>query len=147
MKIFKTDVFWSAVLIPWPRGCISTTSEPSRGQLCIFFLHADQITGLDVFAVDAHKVLIRFMKNFTGCRNTAWGIEIFLELWVERDGWPCVMFRPLLMFKKALRKKVCPQTKHSEKAGIWCPHLKGGNQPLCLHRALHCLTVYKSHLA
>lgn len=45
------------------------------------------------------------------------------------------MFPALLMFKKALRKKVCPQTKRGEKAGIRCPHLKGENQPLCLQQS------------
>lgn len=46
----------------------------------------------------------------------------------------CVVFPPLLMFKKALRKKVCPQTKHREKARYLVPHLKGENQPQCLNR-------------
>ena len=45
------------------------------------------------------------------------------------------MFRPELVFKKASGKKVCPQTKHGEKASIWCPHLKAENQPLCLQQS------------
>lgn len=36
--------------------------------------------------------------------------------------------------KQTSRQKVCPQTKHGEKASIWCLHLKGENQPQSLQQ-------------
>lgn len=69
--------------------------------------------------------LIRLCKTFPERRNIAWEIQMYLSSVTRKHAaWPCVMFPPMLVFKKDLKKESLSSNQTWWKGGYLVSSLK-----------------------